>query len=171
MLSVSHKIISNMEERTSRLYPHIEEHLKERYLFLPGDCNVVLTSRKFLTQNGSEEGIQVGVYSRFCAKSPFFLCGWGELPDSRVFISDFGVLNEVEALKNIKEYISSHRKIQKYSEGSLYLERLRNKGLHTEIGILQQEIERLKQKKRELKYRPGGYGALKARQHFENILK
>lgn len=102
------------------------------------------------------------------------MCCWGEQFEEKkdmAFCRKFGVVSEDDAFEIIAKEILQSPKIKKHLASPLFLEKKRNEELKKQNELLLEKIERLRKKKRELKYAPGGRGALQAQQHFENVLQ
>lgn len=164
-----------MSEDESTLIPKVKKYLQDEYFFSPDDYVIKTSLRTFFIKGEITTGLEVLVYRRQKHKnSAFFLFGWGEQLEGNkglVFRREIGTITERDAFRDIREEIQSNVKLQKYTKSPLFLEKVKNRNLQEELERSKQEIERLKEKKRELKYRPGGYGALKAQQHFSKYFE
>lgn len=164
-----------MSEDESTLIPKVKKYLQDEYFFSPEDYNIKTSLRTFFIKGEITTGLEVLIYHRQKHKnSAFFLFGWGEQLEGNkglVFCREIGTVTEKDAFRAIREEIQTNAKIQKYAKSPLFLEKVKNRNLQEELERSKQEIERLREKKRELKYRPGGYGALKAQQHFSKYFE
>nr|WRK65323.1 hypothetical protein MarFTME_278 [Marseillevirus futianmevirus] len=165
----------------SSIIPSVIKYLEEDCLLLP-KRNYVIEGRTLslsLLEGETFEGLAVTVYFR-AEHNSYNICGWGEQFEGKegIFYHQKGLIPKDEAVKLIIETLSSSSWIEDHLDSPLFLEKKKNKEFRQEndllrkkIERLEQEVERLRQKKRELKYAPRNRGALKAQQHFENILQ
>nr|WNL49605.1 hypothetical protein MarFTMF_089 [Marseillevirus sp.] len=164
-----------MSEDESTLIPKVEKYLQDEYFFSPEDYDIETSLRTFFIKGEITTGLEVLIYRVQKHKNfRLFLLGWGEQLEANkglVFCREIGTVTERDAFRAIREEIQTNAKIQKYAKSPLFLEKVKNRNLQEELERSKQEIERLKEKKRELKYRPGGYGALKAQQHFSKYFE
>nr|WQM86839.1 ATP-dependent Zn protease [Marseillevirus cajuinensis] len=172
---------STFENMNSSIIPSVIKYLEEDCLLLP-KRNYVIEGRTLslsLLEGETFEGLAVTVYFR-AEHNSYNICGWGEQFEGKegIFYHQKGLIPKDEAVKLIIETLSSSSWIEDHLDSPLFLEKKKNKEFRQENDLLRkkierldQEVERLRQKKRELKYAPRNRGALKAQQHFENILQ
>lgn len=160
--------------KKSSITPFVIKYLEEDCLLLPQQNYVIEEHTTRLSLQGETlTGLAVTVYFRAEHNNlRYGLCGWGEQFEGKeglVFCCQNGPIPKDEAVKLIVERISSRSQIKCHLESPFFFERKKNKELREENDLLLEKIERLRQKKRELKYAPGNKGALKAQRHFETF--
>nr|QZX44003.1 ATP-dependent Zn protease [Marseillevirus sp.] len=160
-----------MNENSS-IIPSVIKYLEEDCLLLPQQNYVIKEQAASLSVNGEMfMGSEVTIFR--VENEHVYICKWGEqfnTKEALVFYQGRGGLSpKEEATKIIIKTISSSSWIKYHLESPLFLEKKKNRELREENDLLLKKIERLRQKKRELKYAPGNKGALKAQQHFETL--
>lgn len=155
-----------MDQSLSNIIPKVKDLLEDFYLLTPQEYEIRASAKLFHIWGGTSLGLEVVVY--IVRKNNFYLlCGWGEQMEGRhSYYPRCGIVTEERVLEKAKEEISSNERIKKHGNGPLYAERKKTLLLKEENKRLQEKIASLRQKNRELKYRPGNKGALKAEQHF-----
>ncbi|AHA46281.1 hypothetical protein ISTM_383 [Insectomime virus] len=138
----------------SVLLPRVQQLLQEEFLVEKDEVEVRLDPR---TRMNSTLLVVDVLYS---GKS---LCSWneshgrdGEIEFFQTSISEEEALNYARVSCFNKEFLRT-----------LVIEK--HKKILEEKDVLLLEIERLRQKKREIKYAPGRRGALKAEEHFDTL--
>ncbi|AQM73010.1 hypothetical protein B1750_gp029 [Noumeavirus] len=164
-----------MNRNSSVILPKITNLLEGECFLSQKDYNVLHSVRTFFVKGEVITGLEISVYFFVEHKrASYFMCGWGEQFEEkkgRAFCRKFGLVSEDDAFKIIAREISQSPRIKKHLTSPLFLEKKKNEELKKQNELLLEKIERLRRKKRELKYAPGGQGALQAQQHFENILR
>nr|WQM87011.1 hypothetical protein [Marseillevirus cajuinensis] len=143
----------------SALLPKVYQLLEEEFLVEKPD--VVMSSEiqsvftvKFLRVSIALSGKQI--------------CSWSEFGDRGETV--FSVPSYIH-VKNVEEALQIIREV--LNDTGSPLPRLlieKHKNIIQEKKELLEKIEKLRRKKRELKYRPGNEGALNAQKHFEHLV-
>ncbi|AHA46212.1 hypothetical protein ISTM_314 [Insectomime virus] len=160
-----------MFDKTTALLNRVEEYLQKHYLLSRNvDYERHVKTDKHFTGLDIEDVVMVSISIRLHKLSRWSgLCCWEECEKSKFIVYGCRSVGENETLEVIKRVISNNYEIRQYEQSYLYSERIKNRALLEEKEHLMNKIRALKEKNIELKYRPEGYGALRAKQHFESL--